>query len=433
MSLIGGIAAYYLSPVAGQQQIVLGILFFIGLLWFTEALPLHVSGLLAAFLLVVLAGFGSTEVLGKFFDPVIALFLGGFILARAMQKHKLDEKIALLCLTKIGASPKKFLLGLMLISAFLSMWMSNTAATAIMLPIAIAVLVDSGVKTGKNSKASKAFVLGIAFAATIGGMATLVGSPPNAITVSFLHDAGIDIDFVGWMYYGLPIAILMLPISWLVLLWFYKPELSSLKCKAKRSRLDGAQKQVLLVFILTVALWLTTRVHGISSSLVALIPIFLLYFLGLLDTSDFSKISWPTLILFGGGLSLGYGIDKSGLSTTIANFLNTIVAGQALMIVFFIVIIFAVILTLIGSNTAIAAIIVPIMIPLALTLGIDLKTLALLAGLGVSLDFIVPVGTPPSAIAYSSGYITVKDMALPGIVITIVGAVALTLLGTFWF
>ncbi|MCD4740566.1 DASS family sodium-coupled anion symporter [archaeon] len=418
--------------VNNEAGIVLGIMILAGILWFTEALPLHATGLLIAFLLIISGVFTTKEAFAPFFDPVIVLLLGGFVLARAMQKHGLDKKIAYSFLAVFGNKPGPFLFGLMLVTAFLSMWMTNTATTALLLPIAIVVLSKSGLKPKKSSYA-KAVVLGIAFAATIGGIGTLVGSTPNPMAAKFLADEGIALDFVGWMVHALPLVIVLLPVAWFVLMQMYKPEVTKLKIDKQKPGTTKNQKLVLLVFVSTVLLWLTTSFHGFSSPVVSVVPILLLYFFNLVDTQDFSKINWAALVLFGGGLSLGLAVQATGLDSIFAKVIQNFALGQPYFLILVIVATVSILLTLVSSNTATAAVLIPIAIPLSVALGVDVKIMTVLAAIGVSLDFIVPVGTPPSTIAYSSGYITVKDMAKPGIIIALIGVLAVATLAFFYW
>lgn len=415
-----------------DQHIVFSIMVLAGLLWFTEAIPLHVTGLLIAFLLTVTGVFTMDEAFAPFFDSVIVLLLGGFILARAMQKHGLDKKIAYTFIDAFGNKPTKFLFGIMLVTAFLSMWMTNTATTALILPIAIVILTKTGLEPLKSNY-SKAVVLGIAFAATIGGIGTLIGSTPNPMAQEFLAKEGIALNFFDWMLYAMPLVVIMLPIAWFVLLKFFKPEVNELKIESFSKELDKNQKKVLSVFLVTVFLWLTTPFHGFSSSLVSVVPILLLYLTNLLNVDDFSKINWAALVLFGGGLSLGLAIQVTGLDTIFAVLFESFALGQPYFLILLSVVVASILMTLVSSNTATAAVMIPISIPLAAALGINPSLMAVLVAIGVSLDFIVPVGTPPSTIAYSSGYVRVKDMALSGTVIALIGVLVLTCMAVFYW
>ncbi|MFQ6020679.1 MAG: SLC13 family permease [Candidatus Aenigmatarchaeota archaeon] len=426
ISFLAGIITYYLPlGIPDQAHIVLSILITVGALWFTEAIPLHATALLIPFLIVLFTDTSVKDVFAPFFDPVVILLMGGFTLAYGLRKFHLDEEIAYYFVNKIGTSPRKFLLAIMFVAAFLSMWMSNSATTAIMIPIVLVVLSTSGLKHLESSYAKSA-VLGVAYAATIGGLATIVGTTPNAIAVKFLADQGVNISFTGWMYHALPLVIFLLPITWLVLTLMYKPEIKELKVRKHVSHLTKSQKKTLAIFFITVILWLTTSIHGVSSFMVALIPILLFYFLKMFDVKDFGRIHWDILILVGGGLSLGSAIISSGLNSVIASAMQGVITGNPLFIMLFIVSIFCIIFTLVSSNTGTASFVIPIIIPLAMALGIDIRILAILAGIAVSLDFMVPVGTPPNAIAYSTRYVRLRDMVKSGIVIAIIGALLLS-------
>jgi sodium-dependent dicarboxylate transporter 2/3/5 len=274
-------------------------------------------------------------------------------------------------------------------------------------------------------------VLGIAFSATIGGIGTVIGSPPNAMALSYLNKEGIAFGFIDWLAYGLPFVFLLLPVAWFVLIKLFHPEIHFIESNFSFSPLNKQQKLVLLIFGLTVLFWLTTKIHGMHTSVVALIPVILLYAFGLLKPTDINKISWSSLILFGGGLTLGHAIQTVGLDELFANVLFEYLAGQPLLFVVAVLAVFAVIFTVVASNTAAAAISIPLVIPLAKNLGIPVEIAVMVIAIGVSLDFIVPIGTPPSAIAYSSGYIRTVDMAKAGTVIALVGVLLLTLIASF--
>jgi len=428
ISFLAGLLVYLLPlNISYQAHIVLVILVIVGSLWLTEAMPIHITSLLIPFFLVLFAGIDLTDSFSPFFDPVIVLLLGGFALAYGLQKYHLDETIAYFFVNRIGSSPKRFLLGIMIATAFLSMWMSNTATAAVMMPIVLITLVDTKLKPFKSSYA-KSIILGVAFAATIGGLGTIVGTTPNAMAVKFLADQNITVSFFDWMYYALPFTFIFLFVCWFVLTKIYKPEIKELKVKRYSTKLSGYQKKTLVIFALTVFLWLTSELHKISISLIALIPIFLFYILKMFDTEDFGKFHWDTLILVGGGLSLGSAISSSGLNIMIANLMRSFIGANPLVIIFFIVSIFCIAMTVFASNTGTAAVMLPIVIPLAASLGIDARILVILAGISVSLDFLVPVGTPPNAIAYATGFIHIKDMVKAGIIIALIAAILLSLL-----
>jgi sodium-dependent dicarboxylate transporter 2/3/5 len=324
VSALIGILVYFMPlNIPQQAHLVLAISVTVGALWLTEALPIYVTSLIIPLLLVIFADFDSTSVFSPFFDPVVVLLMGGFALAYSLQKYGLDEIIANFFIMKIGTSPRRFLLGMMLATAFLSMWMSNSATSAVMIPIVLVVLKDSGLKRFKSSYA-KAAVLGVAFAATIGGLGTIVGTTPNAMSVKFLADESISISFLDWMYHSIPFTILFLFVSWFLLLLVYRPEIKKLHVKKRSIKLNKNQLKTLAVFSLTVFLWLTSGLHEISIALIALVPIFLFYALKMFNRDDFGKFDWDILILVGGGLSLGSAIEASGLNIIIAEFMKSL-------------------------------------------------------------------------------------------------------------
>jgi len=433
LALILAMAFYFLEfPITDQAHAVMAITVFTGILWFTEAMPLHITALLSTILLILFAGVSAKDGFSPYFAPTIVLFFGGFMIARAMQKHKLDHRIAHRFTSRFGSDPNYFILGLMIITMLLSFFISNTASAAIMLPIALIAVTSAKLKPLKSNFA-KAAVLGIAFSATIGGIGTIVGTPPNAITVADLANEGIEVTFLEWMYYGIPFVVLFLPVCWLILTRIYKPEIKKIKIQKDDGKFTKEQLMIIGVGALAMLAWVTSFIHGISDSVVSVAAVILLFALSLLKTEDVSKIQWPALLLFGGGLSLGVAIDSSGLGSYLGSIFASLISGQSLLLLFLSVIVFAVILTLSASNTATAALLVPIIIPLAKTLGVGIKPLAIIAGMGTSLDFLVPVGTPPSAIAYSSGCITVWDMFRAGIFITIAGIILLAVMAWLYW
>ena len=433
ISFLAGMITYFLPlGISQQAHLVLSILVTVGLLWLTEAMPIHITSLLIPLLLVLFADFSVKDVFVPFFDPVIVLLMGGFAMAYGLQKYKLDELIAYFFIHNIGTSPKRFLFAIMIATAFLSMWMSNSATSAVMMPILTVILVDSGLKKFESTYA-KAAVLGVAFAATIEGLSTIVGTTPNAMAVKFLADSNVSISFLDWMYHTLPFTSIFLVLAWFVLTIIYKPDIEKLKVRRYFHRLSEEQKRVLMVFGITVLLWLTAGIHKISISLIALVPIFLFYILKLFDTKDFGHFHWDILILVGGGLSLGAAISFSGLNVVMANVLELLVGGHHMILTLFLTALFCILMTVFSSNTGTAAFMIPTIFPLATSLGIDARIMVILAGVSVSLDFLVPIGTPPNAIAYSTGYIHIKDMIKAGIVLAILGALLLSFLAwVYW-
>ena len=230
-----------------QQRLVLAVVAVAVVLWVSEIIPLYITSLFSSFLLIVVAGFGAQEIFQPYFDSVIVLFLGGFILARGMQKYDLDSFIATTLLRRIGTNPYIFILGLMMVTAFLSMWMSNTAAAAIMIPICIVVLKENGI-CSQTSHFAKGCVLAVAYSATIGGLATIVGSPPNAIAVRFLAENSIEkieLTFLGWMVQTIPFVIVALLYVWLMVCLLNRPEVKEITLSRKQANLTREQYLIL--------------------------------------------------------------------------------------------------------------------------------------------------------------------------------------------
>jgi sodium-dependent dicarboxylate transporter 2/3/5 len=388
--------------------------------------------LTGSFLLLTLGDFSAQDIFNPYFDPVIVLFLGGFILARGMQKYEIDHRMAHEILKRMGDRPLSFVLGLMLVTAFLSMWMSNTAAAAIMIPISIIVLKENNL-FHEHSRFAKGTVLAVAYAATIGGIGSLVGSPPNAIAARYLKEENISLYFVEWMLKALPFVVLALLLTWVLLLLFNKPEIEKIQFNYRVSKLERPQKIIFIVFLVTVIGWLTTKFTGLSSSTVALIPVISLFSLGLLDDTDLTKISWPTLLLFGGGLSLGSAVNQVGIDSLMATLVQGWIADIPLFVALLMLVFLGIAVTMVASNTASAAILIPLMLPLSASLGIDMKSIAILVAIGVSLDFMMPVGTPPSAIAYSTGVVSVGEMMRNGFLVNIGTGLTLVLLYYFFY
>jgi sodium-dependent dicarboxylate transporter 2/3/5 len=417
---------------ASNQAVVAATLAAVIILWITEVIPLYIAALTGSFLLLSLGDFSAKDIFQPYFDPVIVLFLGGFILARGLQKYEIDHRIAHEILKRMGDRPLIFVLGLMLVTAFLSMWMSNTASAAIMIPISIIVLKENNL-FHQHSRFAKGAVLAVAYAATIGGIGSLVGSPPNAIAARYLGEKNISLDFVEWMIKTLPFVVLALFFTWFLLFLFNRPEIEKIQFNYKTRKLDRSQKLIFIVFLITVIGWLTTKFTGLSSSTVALIPVISLFSLRLLDETDLSKISWPTLLLFGGGLSLGSAVNEVGIASMLATAVQGLIVDIPLFVTLLILVFFGILVTMVVSNTASAAILIPLMLPLSSSLGIDMKSIALLVAIGVSLDFMMPVGTPPSAIAYSTGVVNVRDMIRNGFMVNVGTGLILVVMYYFFY
>ncbi len=433
IAIVAGIAIWFIPiNISPEAHAVFAIMVVAGILWFTEAIPLFITSLLIPLLAVVFAKVNTEKALGAFFDPVVVLILGGFVIGLALEKHKVSEKIAYKLVEIVGTKPEIILLALIFVTGFFSFWMANTAATAMILPIGLIILAKNGLVSNK-SKYGKSLVIGIGYAATIGGTATLVGTPANAMAAKFLADNGITLSFFKWMVMALPYTLLMLFMVWLVLFILYKPEIKHLKVRETEHfwKMNVKQKLVLIIFAATVGLWLTTSYSKLNIGIIALIPIALYYMTGCLNTSDFVKVDWGTLIMIGGGISLGAAISATKLDLVLAEFIKSFVMNQPIIFIMFVLAGFTMILTSFASNTATAAILIPIVIPLAMSMGLPVLTFAVMVAVAASLDFILPVGTPPTAMAYGTGYVTVREIVKPGLIITFLALIFLVIFAKF--
>lgn len=399
-------------------------------LWLTEAFPLHVTGLAVTVLLVVVAGIDAKPLLGAYFDPVIALFLGGFALGRALQRHALDQLFVGILLRAVGPGPHRALLAVIVLTGTISMWMSNTAATAVVLPIAVGLL--GGAATARAAGAgAKAFVLGVAYAASIGGLATPVGSPPNPVALRFLRESGSELSFLGWMLRMVPLSILMLLAAWVLLSALYPVRDLRLVAPPPVRRPSGGQTGVMAIFFATVALWITEPLHGIPSGVVGLLPVVLLFGSRLLVDDDFAHLGWGVLVFIGASLALGDAVRIAKLDVLAADAFAGIAAGLPPLALYAALAILGLLLTAFLSNTAGAVALVPPLIPLAASLGIPVTDVVLLAVVGVSADFLVPIGTPPNAMAYETRIVGMKDLVTAGAPLAAICVAAASLMAYF--
>lgn len=409
------------------QVYVLFILFFAMGLWFTEAVPpFAVSVLIIAYLVFMLGNKNlnpSSENIEKyvttFASSVIWLMLGGFFLAAAMTKTRLDEALFRFTLKISGSSPRKLLIGLMTTTMIASMLMSNTAATAMVVASIMPLLNALGNKSG----VSKALLLGVPIAATTGGMGSIIGSPPNLIAVGALENIGINVSFLDWMIYGLPIALALTAISCIVLIKLFIKDNTPISLdflqddKIERSKEEKTQRIiVLIVIIVTVLLWLTTTIHGIKVGAVSAVPLVFLTLTGILKNKDVQGLPWDTLLLVAGGLSLGMALQNSGLLEHYAQQMRNIQVHYIILI--FILAYMTMAFSNVMSHTATSTVLVPLGI--AILIGLELE-IAIIIGLAASTALLLPVSTPPNAIAYSTGFLKISDFRIGGIVVGVLG------------
>jgi len=446
-------APEYLSE-GGWKTAAVALL--MGTWWITEAIPISATALLPIFLLPVMNIVPIGDATAPYANPLIFLFLGGFILAVGMEQWGLHRRIALTIVRYVGTEPRSIIMGFILASAFLSMWVSNTATALLMLPIATSVLQLADRRyedhPGKHNF-ELVLLLSIAYACNIGGMGTLIGTPPNALLAGFMNENyAMDIGFARWLTIGLPLVVITLPLMYFVLTNFIYPvrlqELPGgtafINDQFKQlGPFSTPEKRVAVVFGLTALLWITRPlldniITGLSDSGIAIGASLTLFMIPagraadrarLLSWRDLDRLPWGVLILFGGGLSLASAISTTGLAEWIGGRVEGLHAWPLLLLVLLVVTII-VLLTEMTSNTATTAAFLPVLASVAVGVGQDPLLLAVPATLAASCAFMLPVATPPNAIIYGSDRLNIPEMAKAGIWLNII---FILLIGTLSF
>jgi sodium-dependent dicarboxylate transporter 2/3/5 len=439
LSITFAFAATYLlvTPELDKAQMYTLFLLFLSIgLWATEAIPPFAVGLLIfVFLVFALGGLyreidpdNATIMVQKYVqtwaNSVIWLMLGGFFIAEAMRKVGLDLSLFKLAISRFGTKPRYILLGIMLVTAIFSMIMSNTATTAMMIA-AITPFLDT---LNRNAPFGKALLIGIPVAASLGGMGTIIGSPPNAIAVDALNNHGIEFGFLEWTVIGFPVALILVFLFWLFLIQKYVPKISSIDLSFlnKPNTIEAnsffklKKKLVLSILLLTLTLWLTSNLHKIPPSAISLLPITLLTMFRIVSGDDVRKLPWDTLMLVAGGLSLGLAIKETQLAQHYVALLSSHEFDFYLMAIVFSLL--TVVCSNFMSNTATTTILIPIAIVLVSQ---DVEVLPIVIGLSASAALFLPVSTPPNAIAYSTGRLNLKDFRQGGIVAGIIGPIVI--------
>ncbi|MBC7002683.1 DASS family sodium-coupled anion symporter [Photobacterium sp. BZF1] len=426
-----------LNTLPFEKEVVVGlsILAFVAVLWLTEALHVSITAILVPILAVGFDIFPTPAALSNFANPIIFLFLGGFALAAALHKQELDKAIAdkVLLIAQGRMSVAVFML--FGVSAALSMWISNTATTAMMLPLVLGVL---NKVNAKSERSTYVFVLlGIAYCASIGGIATVVGSPPNAIAA-----AEVGLSFTEWMAFGLPVSIVLLPITVALLYFILKPNLKhTFELDHKPVEWNNSKLATLIIFGITVMLWIFSKpINGMLGgfknfdTLVALSAIVMLGASRVVQWKDIEKSTdWGVLLLFGGGICLSNVLKATGTSVFLAHSLSGFLEQAGLFFTILVIAGFVVFLTEFASNTASAALLVPVFATVAEALGVSPVILSALIAVAASCAFMLPVATPPNAIVFGSGHIKQSDMMRVGIYLNILCIAALSALAyLFW-
>ena len=414
--------------------------------WMFETIPIYSTSILVIFFQVILLsaeGFIDysaidysplpyTQFIATLADPIIILFLGGFVLADASVKYDFDKSMTRLLLRPFGSRPKFIILGLMLVTAVLSAFMSNTATTAMMITVILPIIA----RMEPGDPARIGIALSIPFAANIGGIATPIGTPPNAVVIAALNQQGMQVAFSSWMMYALPLAIVMLFIAWQVLLRLYPPAVESVTLDLS-GKLKKSKNAIILyaTFGLTVLLWVTEGLHGIRSSIVALMPVAVLTLTSVFEKQDIRKLPWEVLWLIAGGIALGISMKETGLAEWMVGAISWDQFGYLMLLAVF----GAVALTMSNflSNTVTASLLIPLAISLVTSGLLDgvagMLMLGLVIALGSSFAMVLPISTPPNAIAVSTGMVQTKDMISSGLIIGLIGLVLILVLSVIYW
>ena len=461
-----------LVPIAGLEvpaARTAAIAAWMAIWWMTEAVPIPVTSLLPLVAFPLTGVLTSPEAAAPYANHLIFLFMGGFFIAKAMQRWDLHRRIALHIVVAVGSGPRRLVLGIMLATALLSMWIPNTAVAVMMLPIGMALIEEFRPDPGGGERndagvaaLGTALVLGIAYAASIGGVATLIGTPPNIVFATMAEElVGGQIDFVEWLGVGLPITVLLLPATWCYLVYvaFPVPQRLPLKRDFLRHQLHDlgvmsrGEKSALMIFVATaVALvlrsekqigeltlpGLQTLLPNVSDATIVMtaaiaafcIPISVRDWTFTLDWKTARTIRWGILVLFGGGLSLAAAFQASGLSQWIAGGVAGL-GGLPVWLVVMLATALVIFLTELTSNVATATLVMPVYASVAVGLGIHPYVLMVPATLAASMAFMLPVATPPNAIVFGSGLVTIPQMAKTGFVLNLIAIVIATLIAIF--
>lgn len=439
LALAGSWATMKFAAAPREAAFMAGIFVLAAVLWVTEALPLFATALLVIGLQILLlanpggwAGLGFESGASPSYrdfvslaaDPVLLLFFGGFVLARAATNQGVDRAMSALLLRPFGTQPRRVLLGLMLITMLFSMWMSNTATTVMMMALVTPMLAAMPPKEPFR----KAIALAVPFAANIGGLGTPIASPPNAVAMSYLQKAGHSVAFLDWMLVAVPLMAGLGLFTWLTLAKCYSPATAGLRLEHASARLTRRGWLVVAVFVVTVALWMTDRWHGLPAAVVALLPAVALTATGVFTREDLGRLEWSVLLLIAGGISLGAGMQLTGLDRLVVGWLPA--SGGNPLVLLTVLVLATLVLGTFMSKTAAANLMLPVGLSSAALAGsLPPVQAALSIALAASLSMALPISTPPNAIAYARGEFTTRDMARVGLLVGGLGALLIVLGG----
>ena len=451
------LAMQFFSPPAGMSESaysLLSITLWMALWWVTESVPIAITALLPIILFPMTGAVDLQTTTASYGHKYIFLYMGGFMLAIAIEKWNLHKRIALNIIKIIGTNISKIILGFMVATAFLSMWISNTATAVMMLPIAMSIVaqLQDNPKTEKNENLifGKALMLSIAYSASIGGMATLIGTPPNLVFAGYVEETyGIEITFLQWLKFGVPIAIPLLVIAWLYLtkfaFKFKQKEFPGGKEEINRllvliGPMKREEKLVSSIFVLTAFCWITRSFilqeffPFIDDTIIAMTAGILLFVVPasdfkkrLITWEDAVKLPWGIILLFGGGMALAAGFQITGLASWLGAQMS-VFQGLSLLLLVFVIITLVNFFTEFTSNLATTAMLLPILAPIAISLNINPYMLMVACTIAASCAFMMPVATPPNAVVFGSGYLRIPDMIKSGIWMNIISILFLTLM-----
>ena len=429
------------AGLSAAGQAAMGVLLFALILWITEAVPFHITGLLSMILLTLMKVGGFKDIVRfGFGNDIFIFFLGVLILSAFITKSGLGKRISVYLLSKTGNSTSMIILGFLIAGTVLSMWLTNMAVAAMLMPIGRALLQEEGVEPLK-SNFGKALMISICWGSIIGGIATPSGAGPNPLAIGFLKEmAGIELSFIDWMIYGVPSAVLLLFPVWGCLLLFFKPEIKHLKKSREELKAEyramppfsREEKITLTIFLITILLWITSPLLSkllrisIPISMPVLLSTAVFFFPGVSSTGwkEIEKsMSWSSILLVVTGISLGMMLYKSGAANWLAvGLLGGIGNFHPLTQVFMVVLLVSFLKIAFSSNTVTATIIIPIMIALAQNIGVPPLTITIPAALTASMAFILVTSSPTNVIPYSAGYFSIRDMAVSGIFVTVIAS-----------
>lgn len=442
---------FQFNLISEKADTVIAVALWMVIWWITEAVSISVTALLPLFLFPLFKVMPMDEVGANYGSPIVFLFFGGFVLALALEKVNLHKRIALNIIKFTGTTPNKVILGFMIATAFMSMWISNTASAVVMLPIAMSVINllinDTDGFTKQDQNFALSVMLGIAFSANAGGIATIIGTPPNSILIGLLeNEYNMEISFLNWLMVGLPFSVILIAIIYVVLIKLFPNK--GLKFSASKTviveelnklgKISSKERQVLITFAVIVSLWIFRTVIngvfpqlGLTDTMISILGALALFVVPhkfnksefILEWKDTQKLAWGILILFGGGLALAKGMSASGIVDIVAETISKSeinVLFTASLLIFLMLF-----MTELMSNVALTAVLAPVVAGIAIGLEVPILYLLIPVTMASSCAFMLPMATPPNAIVFASGFVKVHQMARVGVILNFISVLLL--------